>query len=117
MLGLPGNPVSSMVCGLLFLLPVIDVMLGRGVEDRPAGSAMLGAALPANDHRQDYLRAQLTYDSEDQPIATAFERQDSSMFATLAEADCLIVRPPHAPPADAGETVAILRLSGGIFGV
>ena len=116
-LGLPGNPVSSMVCGLLFLRPVIDVMLGRAVEDRPAESAMLGAALPANDRRQDYLRARLSYDPAGKPIATAFERQDSSMFATLAQADCLIVRPPQAPPAAAGETVAIVRLSGGIFGV
>ena len=117
LLGLPGNPVSSLVCALLYLRPAIDAMLGRAPGDRPAETAVLGAALGANDWRQDYLRAHLTFDPEGRRVATAFERQDSSMFATLAHADCLIVRPPEAPPARAGDTVAIVPLAGGILGV
>ena len=117
LLGLPGNPVSSLVCALLYLRPAIDAMLGRAPGDRPAETAVLGAALGANDWRQDYLRAHLTFDAEGRRMATAFERQDSSMFATLAHADCLIVRPPEAPPAQAGDTVPIVPLAGGTFGV
>jgi molybdopterin molybdotransferase len=71
----------------------------------------------ANDRRQDYLRAQLTYDADGRRVATPFGRQDSSMLATLAQADCLIVRPPQAPAAAAGDTVAIVPLAGGVIGI
>jgi molybdopterin molybdotransferase len=117
LLGLPGNPVSSLVCALLYLRPAIDVMLGRSLEARPGETAVLGAALNANDRRQDYLRAHLSFDAQGRRVATAFERQDSSMFATLAHADCLIVRPPLAPPAAAGETVEIVPFSAGFLGI
>ncbi len=117
LLGLPGNPVSSLVCALLFLRPAIHVMLGRTGEHRPAETAVLGAALGQNDHRQDYLRARLSFDDRGRRVATAFEQQDSSMFATLAHADCLIVRPPQAPPAEAGAAVEIVPFSGGILGI
>jgi molybdopterin molybdotransferase len=117
LLGLPGNPVSSLVCALLYLRPAIDVMLGRSPEARPSETAVLGAALNANDRRQDYMRARLSFDAQGRRVATAFERQDSSMFATLAHADCLIVRPPLAPPAAAGETVEIVPFSAGSLGI
>jgi molybdopterin molybdotransferase len=117
LLGLPGNPVSSLVCGALFLRPVIDVMLGRSAAERPAETAVLGTPLGANDRRQDYLRARLSYDSEGRRVATAFERQDSAMFATLAHADCLIVRPPHAAQAEAGQVAEIVPLNGGNLGI
>ncbi|HWK47296.1 MAG TPA: gephyrin-like molybdotransferase Glp [Stellaceae bacterium] len=113
LLGLPGNPVSTVVCGLLFLKPAIDHLLGIPATDRPAERARLGADLPANDRRQDYLRATKTLDTDGATIATAFERQDSSMLSRLADADCLIIRPPHAAPAMAGEMVEILRFDSG----
>ena len=116
-LGLPGNPVSSLVCATLFLRPAIDIMLGRADEDRPAETAVLGADLGANDRRQDYLRARLTFDADGRRVAAPFERQDSSMLATLAHADCLIVRAPLAPPAKAGDTVEIIPLAGGALGI
>ena len=116
-LGLPGNPVSSLVCATLFLRPSIDVMLGRADQERPAETAVLGADLGANDRRQDYLRARLTFEAGGRRVATAFERQDSSMLATLAHADCLIVRAPLASPAKAGETVEIVPLAGGALGI
>ncbi len=113
LLGLPGNPVSSLVCALLFARPAIDVMLGLPAEGPPLRTARLAAPLPANDRRQDYLRARLSSDEDGRPIATAFSRQDSSMLATLAEADCLIVRPPHAPAAAAGDAVKVLPFAFG----
>ena len=73
-------------------------MLGHAAEDRPAETAALAGELGENDRRQDYLRATLSFDSQGRRLATPFQRQDSSMLATLAHADCLIVRAPHAPP-------------------
>ncbi len=116
-LGLPGNPVSALVCATLYLRPAIDVMLGRAPEDRPAETALLGADLEANDRRQDYLRARLEIDPEGRRVAMPFLRQDSAMLATLAQADCLIVRAPQAAPVKAGETVEIVPLSGGALGI
>ncbi|MFQ5775044.1 MAG: gephyrin-like molybdotransferase Glp [Kiloniellaceae bacterium] len=116
-LGLPGNPVSSLVCATLFLRPAMDVMLGRKSEARPPETAVLGTDLGANDRRQDYLRARLTFDSEGRRVAVPFGRQDSAMLATLARADCLIVRRPLAAPAKAGEPVEIILLSGGALGI
>ncbi len=114
MLGFPGNPVSAMVCAIVFLRPALARLLGRGDGDEPAASAILGGDLDANDQRQDYLRASLTHDRDGEWVATPFERQDSSMFANMARADCLIMRPPHAMPASVGERVTIVPLYAGM---
>ncbi len=109
-LGLPGNPVSSLVCAVLYLGPAMDKLLGLERDDGPAPTARLGRDLGANDFRQDYLRARLSYNEDGELVATPFEMQDSSMLLTLARADCLIVRAPEAPPAAAGERVEIIPL-------
>jgi molybdopterin molybdotransferase len=111
LLGLPGNPVSSIVCGMLFMVPAIRAMLGdpRAGAD-PTEAATLGAGLPANDARQDYLRAALRPGTDGPSVATAHAVQDSSMLTVLAASDALIVRPPYAPPARAGEPCRIIRL-------
>jgi molybdopterin molybdotransferase len=108
-LGVPGNPVSSFVCAFLFLLPLIRRLAGRSdIEPRPE-PARLGRDLPANDERADYLRATLA-DGPDGPVATPLPTQDSSLMAPLAKADCLLIRPPHAPAAKAGSPCVILKL-------
>jgi len=109
-LGLPGNPVSVGVTSLVFLKPAMQVMLGTDAEDGAPATAVLGRDLAANDQRQDYLRARLSRDGGGDMVATPFEAQDSSMLALFAAADCLVVRPPHAPPAKAGERVEVLTL-------
>jgi molybdopterin molybdotransferase len=108
-LGLPGNPVSSLVCALLFLKPLLETLLGLPGSEASV-PARLGAAMPANDRRQDYVRALLAEDEEGQRIATPLGRQDSSMLSTFAEAGCLIIRPPHALAANAGEPCRIVLL-------
>ena len=110
LLGLPGNPVSAMVCAVLFLAPVIEKMLG--VDRRPGANptARLGRDLKANDRRQDYLRATLAHDKDGALVATPFEKQDSAMLARFVAADCLVVRPPGAPPAKQGEPAEIILL-------
>ncbi|MFZ0693151.1 MAG: molybdopterin molybdotransferase MoeA, partial [Alphaproteobacteria bacterium] len=109
-LGFPGNPVSALVCAVIYLAPAIAAMLGVAESSLSTQSALLAIDLAANDHRQDYLRARLSFDTEGNPVATPFPRQDSSMLSCLAAADCLIIRPPHAPPAKAGSRVSILAL-------
>jgi molybdopterin molybdotransferase len=113
MLGLPGNPVSTCVCALLFLMPAIEKLSGVAATGAAAATARLGAALSANDRRQDYLRARLARGADGGDEVFAFEVQDSSMMRLLAEADCLIVRPPHAAAAAAGENVPIIRFPTG----
>ena len=110
-LGLPGNPVSAIVCGVLFLIPLIRALTGdprAGADSSEA--ALLGCDLPANDSRQDYLRATLQ-PGESLPVATPFGRQDSSMLRVLARSHCLVVRPPHAPAAKAGDPCRVIRLA------
>ncbi len=111
-LGLPGNPVSSMVTAILFLGPAIDAMLGLPGTGVPMTRARLGKALGANNFREDYIRATLIDDGGDLPVATPFPVQDSSMMSRLAQADCLIRRAPDAPAAKTGEIVAIVPLHG-----
>jgi molybdopterin molybdotransferase len=108
-LGLPGNPVSASVCSRIFLKPLIDKMLGSTPIPETV-LARLGADLPANDGRQDYLRASLSLSADGTRIATASIRQDSSMQRTLRNADCLIIRAPHAAEAPAGALVSVLLL-------
>ncbi|HYC04838.1 MAG TPA: gephyrin-like molybdotransferase Glp [Azospirillaceae bacterium] len=110
LLGLPGNPVSNLVCAHLFMRPVLRRLQGTDAASESPVRARLGAPLAANDKRQDHLRATLAESADGLPVATAFPKQDSSMLSALAAADCLIVRPPHAPAAQVGEPVEILRL-------
>jgi molybdopterin molybdotransferase len=117
LLGLPGNPVSALVCGVLFLRPAIGRMLGLAAQEQPQETAVLGADLGPNDRRQDYLRATLSIDGQGRRCAQPYQRQDSSMLATLAYADCLIVRPPLAPAARAGELVEIVPLAGSLLSI
>jgi len=110
-LGLPGNPVSSLVCSVLFLLPALRVLLGGAAGGPPVARARLGVAVRANDHRADHLRASLE-DGADGLTVTPFAVQDSAMLAALARADALLVRAPHAPALEAGAEAEVIRLDG-----
>ncbi|HZT25163.1 MAG TPA: gephyrin-like molybdotransferase Glp [Pseudolabrys sp.] len=108
-LGVPGNPVSAYVCAFLFLVPLIARLTGCRQPLYARTSARLGCDLPANDEREDYLRATLDAGPET-PVATPLPNQDSSLMAPLAAADCLLIREPFAPPANAGAPCVILKL-------
>jgi molybdopterin molybdotransferase len=110
MLGLPGNPVSALVTGILFVLPAIERLSGLPGDPPSVTTAMLGAPLEPNDHRADHLRARLERRDDGTLVATAFSRQDSAMLRLLTLADALILRPPHAPALGAGAEVPIIRL-------
>jgi molybdopterin molybdotransferase len=109
-LGLPGNPVSSYVCALLFMVPLIRALAGcRDIHHR-LQPAVLGRALPANDLREDYLRATLATEDNGSLVATAVTRQDSSLLGNLSAADALVIRAPYAPAAAAGDPCRVLLL-------
>jgi len=109
-IGLPGNPVSSYVCGFLFLVPLIRKLSGRSVVHHRLESALLGRNVAANDVREDYLRARLQTRGDGSLVATPVEHQDSSLLGNLAAARALVMRPPFAPAAAAGTSCNILRL-------
>ncbi|MDE0334701.1 MAG: molybdopterin molybdotransferase MoeA [Defluviicoccus sp.] len=117
LLGLPGNPVSSMVCATIFLRPALRALLAVAPVPDDSEPARLGADLGKNDEREDYLRASLAVDEDGGLTATPFDVQDSSMFANMARADCLVVREPFAPAATRGAPIRVLRLQGGIVGI
>lgn len=118
MLGLPGNPVSNLVCGLLFVRPALQALQGLPAQLGPTGVAPLAQALPANGPRQDYMRARWIERAGGKgPAVEPASIQDSSMMTRLALADCLIVRSPHAPAAKAGTLVSILEFPAGPFSI
>jgi molybdopterin molybdotransferase len=107
-LGLPGNPVSAMVCSVLFMRPAVSAMLGLDYR-APVVKARLASPLRANGRRQDYIRARLSY-SSGLVVAEPFALQDSSMQKIFAQSDGLIIRKIDAPPAEAGEEADVLLL-------
>jgi molybdopterin molybdotransferase len=108
LIGLPGNPVSAMVCAILFVRPALSAMLGAQYADL-IRTARLTAPLKANGRRQDYVRAKLSV-AEGVLMAEPFALQDSSMQKIFARADALIIRPVDAQPATAGDEVKVLLL-------
>jgi molybdopterin molybdotransferase len=108
LLGLPGNPVSTLVCALLFLKPAIAAMQGTDTRTE-LRSARLATDLAANDARQDYIRARLEL-RDGELWAEPFKVQDSSMLSVFASADALVLRMPHAPAATTGDRIDIIVL-------
>jgi molybdopterin molybdotransferase len=104
LVGLPGNPVSAIVCGHVFLRPAIDRMLG--LEPLPAAvqAGRLGRALEVNGPRQHYMRATVVAGQEGW-VCTPSERQDSALLSVLSESNALMVRPPADPPRQIGDAV------------
>jgi molybdopterin molybdotransferase len=110
-LGLPGNPVASVVCAMIFLVPLVRALSGDHDPGRDMSEpALLGVSLKANDERQDYLRATLERRHDGMLVATPFAEQDSGQVSLLAAADALVIREPLAAAAMAGSPCRIRRL-------
>ncbi len=103
MVGLPGNPVSSMVCGHIFLRPMLRAMQGLPPARLLESTARLAAPLTRNGNREHYMRAQL-----DGNQITVADRQDSSLLSVLTDANALVIRAPFAPPANIGDVVSYI---------
>ncbi len=104
LLGLPGNPVSSMVCGHVFLVPLLRALQGLPPGPAPRRSARLAAPLAENGPREHYIRAVTRPDG-----VAAYPKQDSSLLSVLAEADCLIVQPPHDSAREIGDQIEVIE--------
>jgi molybdopterin molybdotransferase len=112
-LGLPGNPTSSMVCSILFLRPLLRALHGESDPGAdPSQTGRLAVDLPANGIRQDYMRASLSHGADGILVATPASAQDSSLVKTMASADGLIVRPPHAKAVKAGDPCRVIPFHG-----
>ncbi len=105
MVGVPGNPVSSMVCGKIFICPLIAKMQGIACDETRFETARLSRDIGPNGPREHYMRASV-HDGR----VEIFERQDSALQTVLAQANCLALRPPNAPSAKAGELIKIIHL-------
>jgi len=105
MVGLPGNPVSAMVCGRLFVVPMVEAMLGLPDQPDRLKRAPLAIALPPNGPRAHYMRARI-----DAGKVTPFASQDSALLRILSDANALIIRAPNAPASEAGDLVDVIRL-------
>jgi len=110
-LGLPGNPVSALICTRVFLLPLLARLTGHRSASEMTSHARLSVALPANGPRQHYMRAITEAGPDGSRQVRPVRSQDSSLLSPLAEADCLIVRAPGATAAPAGANVAILPIN------
>ncbi len=106
MIGLPGNPVSSMVCGQIFIVPMLHAMLGFEPAPHARQKAVLAQDIGANGLREHYMRARV-----DDGVLTVFSRQDSALLTVLADANALLVRPVDASAAKAGEMVEYIALN------
>jgi molybdopterin molybdotransferase len=108
-LGVPGNPVAALICGIVFLVPMLHRLLGLREGAQGRVEAVLGEALEANGPREHYMRATSQWEGGERRVA-ALPAQDSSLMADFARADCLIVRPPDAPGLPKGSRVTIIPL-------
>jgi molybdopterin molybdotransferase len=108
--GLPGNPVSSLVCARVFLVPLIKALLGQPSHPERTINARLRVSVEANGPRAHYMRAVITPGADGIASVTPVRSQDSSLLSPLAEADCLLIRPAGAPAAATGAFVPVLPL-------
>ena len=102
-----------MVCGAVFVRPAIDKMLGIYPDQESESTALLAEPLPENDEREDYIRAITFINKEGIKVVKAFEHQDSSMMKVLAQANCLIIRPPFDPKRTTGDEVKVIEFKDG----
>jgi molybdopterin molybdotransferase len=109
-LGLPGNPVSALICSRLFLVPLIRALLGLPQEDLATCRARLAKPIEANGPRQHYMRARLRKRADGALDVKPVRSHDSSLLTPLASADALLVRPPHAPALPIGAEVSVILL-------
>jgi len=110
---MPGNPVSVGASSTVYLRPCLRLMQGLPAEDGPAETAKLAVDVNEGGMRQEYVRATMHTDENGERRVTPFSKQDSSLLANFAAADCLVVRAPKAPAAKAGDSVEIISLRTG----
>lgn len=105
MIGLPGNPVSSMVCGHIFLRPMLRAMQGLPKQALTIETAPLAHDLAANGPREHFMRARLK-----EGKLTVFQHQDSALITVLAASNALVIRKPHEAPLSQENLVNFIKI-------
>ena len=108
-LGLPGNPASGLVAAELFLRPLLAVWQG-GDPTLRMEHARLTRPMRESGPREHWMRAKLESAADGSVQVTPFSDQDSSLVSVFAAADALLRRPTHAPAAEAGDVIEVIRL-------
>ena len=108
-LGLPGNPVSTGICSIVFLQSIIKKFLGQKIQNDII-YLPVGSELKENDHRQDYLRARYSKDKDNNIIVIPFNSQDSGQLSIFSKAECFIIRFPNQKSSKSGEIVPVLKI-------
>jgi molybdopterin molybdotransferase len=111
LLGVPGNPISALICAHVFLVPMLERLLGVTAQGTPYPEAVLGEKVEANGPRAHYMRAVSNWQDDGTRVVRPLPSQDSALVAAFARADCLILRQPHAPSLESGEAVKIIPLA------
>lgn len=109
-LGLPGNPVAALICGRVFVVPLIDKLLGREASASEPVRARLTVDLEKNGPRRHYMRAVTARDQSGALVVAPQPSQDSSLMSPLASSNALIVRAVDAPALRAGDDVDVLPM-------
>ena len=112
-LGLPGNPVSTGVCSIIFLTKIIQKFVGRQISENIA-MIRVNCNLGKNDHRKDFIRAKIIKDKNNDHFVEPFSKQDSSQISLFAKAQGFIIREPHENRINKGAKVPVLLISENI---
>ena len=107
--GLPGNPVSSLVGALLFVLPALRALQGAGDPAPRFDTGLLAAAARRNPARDDFQRASIEA-SDAGTVLRPIEGQESHMIVRAAAADALVHVPRGEGELPAGAAVRYLPL-------
>ncbi len=108
-IGLPGNPVSALVIAGLFVIPVVERLLGlKQARPRPSIPARITLNLPSQAGREDWIPVRLVHSGDETLAEPVFGK--SNLIFTLARADGLVRIPPDATGLEAGERVEVVLI-------
>ncbi len=109
-IGLPGNPVSALVNGYLFVVPVIEKLLGALPKPKATVQAKLTVNLPSQAGREDWWPVKLSPSPRDEGMIADPIFGKSNLIFTLASADGLLRIHPDATGLSAGEMVEVVLI-------
>ncbi len=109
-IGLPGNPVSALVIANLFVVPVVESLLGVvNIGMHPKIQARLTTNVPSQAGREDWVAACLIEGPDGYRVDPIFSK--SNLIFSLVRANCMIRVPPDATGLSSGEMVETVLLS------
>ena len=109
-LGLPGNPVSALVCSEIFLKKAIYALQGYNFNEKTY-TFRLASSLNSNSSRRQYIRGILFSDKRTGEILIKpLKNQDSAALFPYSQSNALIIREPYSPTVKKGSRVNVILL-------